>query len=91
MKTVQVLEQLEQEAVRRPAGVMQPGWFICVVNSPISAQRQPAAIEDETREPVTIDVKPESAPGSHRLFVPGRDEPIDEDKTIFRSPWVRHW
>jgi hypothetical protein len=64
---------------RRAGIVSSPGLIIQVLNIP-APPRDPA---------VTIDAQPEPAPASRQLFVPGRDEPIDEDETVFRSPWAQ--
>jgi hypothetical protein len=78
VKACQVLIADDPEYDRRVGTVTSPGLVIQIVNSPAPREHV-----------TTIDIKPEPAPASQQLFVPGRDEPIDEDATVFRSPWDR--
>jgi hypothetical protein len=73
------IEGNDEETQRRAGITTVPGLVIQIVNAPAPREHV-----------TTVDVLPEPAPASRQLFVPGRDEPIDEDATVFRSPWDRY-
>jgi hypothetical protein len=75
------IEGNDEETQQRRGSISSPGLVIQIVQSPVP--RVPV-----TTEPI-VDLKPAPVPASRQLFVPGRDEPINEDATVFRSPWDR--
>jgi hypothetical protein len=71
VKAVQVIEQLDEQAIAHPAGGVQPGLVIQIVQG--GAPR-----------PQPLDVTPREPDPAHLLRVNGRDKPVPEG--VFKHP-----